>query len=89
MTSSEVQVTGYDSNTVGEQTLTVTYQGQTTSFKVTVKNEVTGIEIKNAPSKTTYVKGENLDLTDGTITVTYEDGTSAEVPMTSKAQVLK
>ena len=83
MTSSEVQVTGYDSNTVGEQTLTVTYQGQTTSFTVTVRNEVTGIEIKTAPSKTTYVKGENLDLTDGTITVTYEDGTSAEVPMTS------
>ena len=83
MTSSEVQVTGFDNNSTGEQTLTVTYQGKTSTFNVTVRNEVTGIEIKNAPSKTTYIKGENLELTGGTITVTYEDGTNSEVPMTS------
>ena len=83
MTSSEVGITGYNSNETGEQTITVTYAGKSTTFTVTVRNEVTGISIKNTPTKTTYIIGENLDLTGGTLTVSYEDGSTAELPMTS------
>ena len=37
MTNSEVKVTGYDKTKVGKQTITVTYQGKTTTFEITVK----------------------------------------------------
>ena len=77
----ENMITGYDKNTLGEQVITVTYEGKTTTFKVTVKNDVTGIVIKNKPTKTSYVKGEELDITGGMITVTYQDTTTANIPI--------
>lgn len=45
--------------------------------------QITGISIKTNPSKTSYIKGENLELTGGIITATYEDGTTASVNMTA------
>ena len=36
LTSPEVSVTGYDKNTLGQQTLTVTYGDKSTTLKVTV-----------------------------------------------------
>ena len=45
--------------------------------------KITGISIKTNPSKTSYIKGENLELTGGIITTTYEDGTTANVNMTA------
>ena len=83
MTSELVETTGYNSSSLGSQTITVSYAGYTTTFDIIVKNEVTGISIKDLPSKMTYVKGENIDLSDGVLIVTYEDGTNAEVPMTA------
>ena len=83
MTSELVETTGYNSSSLGSQTITVSYAGYTTTFDIIVKNEVTGISIKDLPSKMTYVKGENIDLSDGVLVVTYEDGTNAEVPMTA------
>ena len=44
--------------------------------------KITGISIKANPSKTSYIKGENLELTGGIITTTYEDGTTSNVNMT-------
>ena len=41
------------------------------------------IEVKTSPSKTTYIKGESLVLTGGTITATYQDGTTKEVTITN------
>ena len=79
----ENMVSGYDKNTIGEQELTVTYEGKTTTFKVTVTNEVTGISIASNPSKTTYVKGTDLDVTGGKIQVTYEDGSKEEKEITA------
>ena len=74
-------VTGYDKTKVGEQTLTVTYEGQTATFKVTVTNNITGIEVKSAPSKLTYIKGENLDVSGGEITLTYQNRTTKNIMM--------
>ena len=45
--------------------------------------QITGISIKANPSKTSYIKGENLELTGGIITTTYEDGTTSNVNMTA------
>jgi len=41
LTSEEVSVTGYDKNTIGQQTLTVSYKEQTTTIKVNVIARIT------------------------------------------------
>ena len=59
-------VSGYDKDKLGEQTITVTYEGKTATFKVTVEAAVRaliGIEVINGPTKTLYNKGEQLDIT--------------------------
>ena len=61
-TSKEIEISGYDNITSGEQTITVTYRGQQTSFKITVKDEVEKITIKSNPTKTVYKKGEKIVL---------------------------
>ena len=83
MTASNVGVSGYNANQTGKQTIKVTYSNHTATFDVTVHNEITGISIKTNPSKTSYIKGENLELTGGIITATYEDGTTSNVNMTA------
>ena len=81
MDNPHVSITGYSKNEAKEQTITVTYGGKTATFKVTVKNDVTGIVIKNKPTKTSYLKGEELDITGGMITVTYQDTTTSDIPI--------
>lgn len=82
MTASGVTVSGYDKNTAGQQALTVTYQGKTASFTVNVTAvAATALSVKTAPATTTYYKGSSLDLSGGILTVTYNDGTSADVNM--------
>ena len=68
-------VTGYNSATVGRQTLTVWYGDLAVEFAVTVKAPyVTAISIRSMPDKTEYWIGESLDTTGLTLTATYSDG---------------
>ncbi|MBQ3220544.1 MAG: bacterial Ig-like domain-containing protein [Clostridia bacterium] len=78
LTDPEVLVSGYDSNKLGEQTITVTYQEQITSFKITVVPRMT---VKNL--KTSYFVGEPLDLTVGEVKIVKDDGSSFTVPVSS------
>ena len=64
LNSDDVTVTGYDANTVGEQTLTVTYQGCTTTFKVTV---VSRISAEGYTDK--YFVNEKFDTSAGKVRV--------------------
>ncbi|MBQ9383355.1 MAG: bacterial Ig-like domain-containing protein, partial [Ruminiclostridium sp.] len=68
--------------TEGKKTVTVTYKGKTATFDVNVTKTpviaVDSIAIATAPTKTTYKVGEELDVTGGTITVTYTGGKEAE-----------
>ena len=66
----------------GTKAVTVTYEGKTTTFNITVKNGVTNIAI-TAPTDVTFEHGDTLTLNGGTITVTYADGTTAPVTMTT------
>ncbi|MGN0484247.1 MAG: bacterial Ig-like domain-containing protein [Lachnospiraceae bacterium] len=50
VSASKVKVTGFDTNKTGTQKLTVTYEGKTTTFTVTVKEaavKAAGITVKN------------------------------------------
>lgn len=50
---------------------------------------VTKLEIGSLPDKTAYVVGETFSLEGGTVLVTYDDGTTDEIPMTAKGLSVK
>ncbi len=67
-------------NTLGKQTVTVSYGDQKTTFTVDVeKNEVKSIQIKTAPKKLTYYVGDPIDTTGMVLTLNYNNGTSETV----------
>ena len=71
---------GFDSTTAGEKTVTVTYLGKSTTFAVTVQElSVTGISVKTNPTKINYWLGEELDTTGLVLTVTYNNGSTADI----------
>ena len=78
-------VTGFNKNKVGEQTLTITYGGKTTTYTVVVRQkQATAIEVQSMPTKTTYIQNyEKLDLSGAKIKVTYDNGTSEILNVTS------
>lgn len=76
-------VSGYNPQTSGSQTITVTYGGKTTSYEVTVTAvTVTGITV-TPPTKTDYKVGESLDLTGGSLVATYNNGKEETLPLTA------
>ena len=58
-------------DTIGTQTVTVTYNGLTTAFDVTVEPYPTALAVSALPVKTEYVVGETLDTTG--LALTYSD----------------
>jgi hypothetical protein len=77
-------LSGFDSETAGTKAVTVTYEGKTATFEVTVKEKpapvinLTGIEV-TAPAKKTYEIGETLDTKGIVVTAKYSDGSSKEI----------
>lgn len=79
----ESMVKGYDPNKLGEQELTVTYEGQTTTYTVEVKDYVAKIEIVK-PNKLVYNIGETMNLAGGKVIVIMASGiTKSPIDMTS------
>ena len=67
---------GFSSATAGKNTVTVSYEGFTATFDVTIKAvELTGIEIAKQPNKTTFNTGDELDTTGLVLTLKYNNGT--------------
>ena len=79
MTDSNVSVTGFTNNTLGDVTLTVTYKGKTTTFYVTIVDRTAiKLEVITLPNKTSYIESyEKLNLYGGTIKVIYNNETSS------------
>ena len=79
-------VAGFDSETEGVKTVTVSYQGKTAQFTVEVKAQeipektLTGIRIDQKPTKTEYEVGEELDLSGLVVTGIYDDQSEAVLP---------
>ncbi len=84
-------VSGFNPDSVGVQTVTVSFEidgvPYTTTFEVEVKEaEVIKIVAKSIavsakPAKVEYKQGEALDVTGGKLTVTFSDGTTQVVEL--------
>lgn len=70
---SNCQITGYDSNKNGLQIVSVTYEGAVATFKVSVSREVKSIVINKDELKKNYARGEEIDLSNLKVEVTYLD----------------
>ena len=72
--SEGVEVTGYDKDVLGEQTVTVGYEGQKVSFAVTVipRASVSG-------AQTVYYVGEAFDASRGSLTIADENAVTSTV----------
>lgn len=68
-------VSQVDFSTAGEKTVTVSYQGQTFTYTITVlEDSIVSIAIDDQNAKTQYYVGEALDLTNVNVLVTYTSG---------------
>lgn len=72
------EVSGFDSSSVGEKTITVTYKTHTATFKVLVY-ELQGIRITHYPEKTYYRVGETFDPTGLAVVAMRTDNTEKEI----------
>ena len=61
---------------IGTQKVTVTYQGKTTTFNVTVKdNTLKSISVKTKPKQIKYYQGDSLNTSGLSLELLYDDGT--------------
>ncbi|MFR3202435.1 MAG: bacterial Ig-like domain-containing protein, partial [[Clostridium] leptum] len=78
LSAGDYEVSGFDSSTAGEKTITVTYQDKTTTFTVNVKEAAPVVTLESitvtGPNKTEYEIGDELDLTGLVVTAHYSDG---------------
>lgn len=76
--NAELSVNG--SSTPVTVPVTVTYQGKTATFNVTVNPKVmTGIEITQEPTKQSYINEETLDLTGLVVTASFNNGSPRQL----------
>ena len=69
-----------DSSSAGTKTITVTYQGLTTTFNVTVVAvNLVSVAVKTMPNKVSYFTGESFDQTGLTLTATYNNGNTETI----------
>lgn len=82
-------ITGYslsvpDMSKAGTKTITVSFEGRTASFNITVNAApqgvyLTSITVTKPPTKNTYKVNETFDSSGLVVTANYSDGTSAPV----------
>ena len=70
-------LSGYNPDTAGKQTITVTYKDQTATFDITViERSVSALTIAQQPSKREYAIGESLSLSGLAVRADYNDNSS-------------
>ncbi len=72
---------GFDSSTLGNKTIEVTYEDFKTSYDITVieKPYITSVSLTTPPSKLEYTVGETINRTGMVVTASISDGTTANV----------
>lgn len=86
LTNENIKISNFDNNKVGTNNIEVNYRNVKTTFNVTVVDKkITGIEVTTLPTKTTYIKNqESLDLSEGILTIYYDDNTSDQMSLTNE-----
>ena len=75
-------VSGFKSNIIGKQALTVTYGDQATTYEIEViSKSPMSIELVRNGLKTNYIKGTALDVAGGIIRLHYNNGTYDDIPL--------
>ncbi len=74
LNSEGITVSGYDKNTLGNQTITISYGGQTTQITVTVVARMQAVEFT-----TDYLVGDAFDFGMGRLKITRDDGSNHTV----------
>ena len=65
--------------TLGENTITVTYQGKTAEFKINVIKKLVGIELNTSNVKKEFTEGDAFEATGLVVTANYNDGSNETV----------
>lgn len=80
----QVEASGFDSSSVCDEiVVTITFEGKSVTFTVEIKEkQVVSIAVEVAP-KTQYYIGEELDLSTGSILVTFSDESTTTVDLSS------
>lgn len=81
-TESEItdyDLSGFDVTIPGQKTVTVNYNGKTTTFDVTITAGVERLTVEKKPTKISYLVGEDLDLKGIELAVIYSDGTKGKL----------
>ena len=80
LAAADYQLSGFDSATAGEKTITVTFEGQTATFKVNVAELVVeSIRVAGNPTKAAYYQGEEFDPAGIQVKATYNNGSEQDV----------
>lgn len=74
-----ISVEGYDANKLGEQTVTITYEGKTTEITVNVKPRIV---IEGAQKN--FLVDETLDLSKGFLRLNNDNGTTETVALNAE-----
>lgn len=76
-------ISDFDSQQIGEQILTIKYEGQTAYIKVTVSNApIYSLEVVDDAYKKTYVQGQTLDVKNMNLKIVYTNNFSEIIPIT-------
>lgn len=78
MTAEGVEISGYNKDALGEQTITLTYNNGEVSFKVNVVERM-----KAEDYAADYLVGDSLDLSKGRLKITRNDGSNFTVALNS------
>lgn len=65
--------------TIGENTVTVTYQNKTAEFKINVNKKLVGIELNTSNVKKDFTEGDAFEATGLVVTANYNDGSNEVV----------
>ena len=77
--SSELDFSEIDTSIVGNQTLTITYNGKKVEINIKVQKYVTSVAIKSGSVATTVQHNSQLDTSNLVFVETYSDGSTREI----------